>query len=355
MRILILTQKIGVNDPVLGFFHSWVEEFAKNFEKITLICLEKGECNLPANVKVLSLGKEKLSDNSFKLSALRKIRYAIYFWKYIWRERKNYDFVFVHMNQEYVLLGGIFWKIFGKKIYMWRNHYSGSFITDIAAAFCAKVFCTSKYSYTAKYKNRVLMPVGVDTSKFIKLESSKVYKVRNSILFLGRIAPSKNVHIFIEALGLLKKQGIDFNADIYGDALPRDIPYFDKIKSRVRELGLEGVLKFYAGVPNHQTPEIYNTREIFVNLSPSGMYDKTIFEAMACGCLVLASNDNLKGQIDTRLVIDDRDAEEAAKRISVILSLSEEDKQKIISDNIRFAETHSLNALSERLDSIISI
>ncbi|MDE1988293.1 MAG: glycosyltransferase, partial [Patescibacteria group bacterium] len=257
--------------------------------------------------------------------------------------------VFVHMNQEYVLLGGIFWKFFGKKIYMWRNHHSGSFVTDIAASFCTKVFCTSKYSYTAKYKKTVLMPVGVDTSKFANLENSTVRKTKNSIVFLGRIAPSKNVDVFAEALGLLKKQSFDFAADIYGDALPKDISYLEKIKSRAKELGLENFLKFHNGVPNRQTPEIYNSHEIFVNLSSSGMYDKTIFEAMACGCLVLASNENLRGQIDGMLIIGEREAEEVAERLSMILSLSEEERQKIIFDSMKFAETHSLFNLSSRL------
>lgn len=341
-----MTQKIDIDDPVLGFFHRWVEEFSKNFEEITVICLQKGKYNLPSNLKVLSLGKEKLS-------AFRKIKYIFRFYKYIFGERKNYDAVFVHMNQEYVLLGGIFWKLFRKNIYMWRNHNSGSFLTDIASAFCAKVFCTSKYSYTAKYKKTVLMPVGVDTNKFVRSESLNVPKVKNSILSLGRISPSKNVDIFVEALGLLKKQDIEFTANIYGDALPKDNPYFNKIKSRTRELGLESILKFHKGVPNHQTPDIYNSHEIFVNLSPSGMYDKTIFEAMACGCLVLASNENLKGEIDERLVISNKGAEEAVKRISILLSLSGEEKQKLVSDNIKFAETHSLKKLSERLESIL--
>lgn len=347
MRLLILTQKIDINDPVLGFFHRWVDEFSINFEKITVVCLEKEVYNLPPNVKVLSLGKEKLS-------ALNKIRYIINFYRYIFRERKSYDSVFVHMNQEYVLLGGIFWKIFGKKIYMWRNHHSGSFFTDIASAFCTKVFCTSKHSYTAKYKKTVLMPVGVDIDKFIKFGSSKVHKIKNSLLFLGRISSSKNVDVFIEALGLLKKKGISFTASIYGDATVKDIHYLEKIKSRVHELSLEKILKFHKGVSNHQTPDIYNSHEIFVNLSSSGMYDKTIFEAMACGCVIIASNDNLKGNVDDRLIISERKAEEVAKRISIVLSLSEDSKQKIISDNIKFTKIHSLNTLSEKLKLIIS-
>jgi len=350
VKLLILTQKVDKNDPILGFFHRWIEEFAKYCEKITVICLQKGEYNLPENVKVLSLGKEEISQKLKVYKVKSKLLFIFNFYKYIWHERKNYDTIFVHMNQEYVLLGGIFWKLFGKKIYMWRNHYSGSFITDIASAFCAKVFCTSKYSYTAKYKKTVLMPVGVDTDKFIKFKSSKVHKINNSILFLGRIASSKKVDIFVEALGLLKKQGIDFLADIYGDASPKDIPYFEKIKLRTQELGLKTILKFHDGVPNYQTPEIYNSHEIFVNLSSSGMYDKTIFEAMACERLTLTSNLNLKGNIDEVFLFKENDEEDIARQLVILLALSPEEKRKLSGTLRAFVLSHhNLSLLGDRM------
>src|SRR3989338_2848671 len=60
LKLLIITQKVDKNDHILGFFHRWLEEFAKNTEKLTVICLEKGEYNLPENVKVLPLGKKNL-------------------------------------------------------------------------------------------------------------------------------------------------------------------------------------------------------------------------------------------------------------------------------------------------------
>jgi len=308
-----------------------------------VICLERGEYNLPKNVKILSLGKE---------SGRSRIKYLFYFYKYIWQERKNYDTVFVHMNQEYVLLGGKLWLLLGKKVFMWRNHYAGNFLTDIASLFCSKVFCTSKYSYTTKYKKTVLMPVGIDTEIFNS--QFPIPKVQNSILFLGRIAPPKNVHIFVEALGIFKKRGVIFSASIYGNALPKDKKYFNDLKIRAEKLGLNNFLKFHAGVPNRETPIIYNQHEIFVNLSSSGMYDKTIFEAMACGCLVLAPNDNLRGQIDARLIINKREAEEVAGYLTQAISLPKEEKEKIIQQEIAFAKTHNLEALSHKLYTFIS-
>ena len=104
MKLLIVTQKVDENDSILGFFHGWIAEFAKHCESVIVICLEKGEHHLPQNVNVLSLGKERFEVKSQKSKVLKKLTYAINFFKYIWQERKNYDVVFVHMNQEYVLL-----------------------------------------------------------------------------------------------------------------------------------------------------------------------------------------------------------------------------------------------------------
>ena len=62
MRLLILTQKVDINDDILGFFHRWIEEFAKRCEKVIVICLQEGRHDLPSNVKVLSLGKRELKN-----------------------------------------------------------------------------------------------------------------------------------------------------------------------------------------------------------------------------------------------------------------------------------------------------
>ncbi len=70
MKLLIITQKVDMNDDVLGFMHGWVEEFSKNCEKVVVICLQKGEHDLTNNVKVLSLGKEH---NNFQFFQLRRI------------------------------------------------------------------------------------------------------------------------------------------------------------------------------------------------------------------------------------------------------------------------------------------
>ncbi len=150
MRILVITQKVNKNDQSLGFFHTWLMEFSKAFESVIVVCLEKGEYDLPDNVKVLSLGKEEHQS---------RLQYIIHFYWHIIHERKNYDAVFVHMNQEYLWLAGWLWRLWGKKVTMWRNDNKGNIKTDIAATFCNKIFCASADSYSSKYKKTVFIPL----------------------------------------------------------------------------------------------------------------------------------------------------------------------------------------------------
>ncbi len=338
MKLLIFTQKVDSNDPVLGFFHHWIQELSKQFEFVIVVCLEEGTHTLPSNVKVRSLGKE---------SGASKWKYIKNFYKYIWRERDNYSAVFVHMNQEYVLMGGLFWYLWGKKVYMWRNHHSGSYLTDLAAKFCTKVFCTSKFSYTAKYKKTVLMPVGVDVHVFKKLP--EISKTRN-ILFLARISPVKKPHVLLHALALLKKKNITATASFYGDPLPKDQHYYESLKELANNSGLQNAVTFEKGIPNTETVKVYNMHDIFVNLSSSGMYDKTIFEAMACESLSLASNENLIGEIDSGFIFKESDAQDLADKLEKLLSFSAQQKAEKSRDLREYVvQKHSLDSLVQKL------
>jgi hypothetical protein len=59
MRLLITTQAVDRTHPALGFFHGWLAEFAKHCEHVHVICLQEGQHDLPENVSVHSLGKER--------------------------------------------------------------------------------------------------------------------------------------------------------------------------------------------------------------------------------------------------------------------------------------------------------
>lgn len=345
MKLLIVTQAVDTQDPVLGFFVRWIEELSNRFECIEVICLKEGKYDLPQNVRVYSLGKER-GRPFFGAFA--------YGWRFLalaWRLRNDYDAVFVHMNQEYVLLAGWLWKLLDKRIYLWRNHYAGSWLTNVAAAFCEKVFCTSKHSYTAKYKKTVLMPVGVDTERF--KPDPLVERKPRSILFLARISPSKRPEMLLDALATLARENVAFTATFVGSPLPKDESYYEGLQARASTLGLGNAVSFLPGVPNSETPKLYRTHEIFVNTSPSGMLDKTIFEAAASGCIPLAASQDWTDRIDDSLSF--ASSGDLVRAIGKILNLSEKDKEGYGDALRNIVSANNLETLVDRIAHELSL
>ena len=75
MKLLIITQKVNKIDPILGFFHGWIIEFAKHFESITVICLEKGEYNLPVGNVDFNKNTEVALNDYFRLTKQKNIKF----------------------------------------------------------------------------------------------------------------------------------------------------------------------------------------------------------------------------------------------------------------------------------------
>lgn len=297
MKLLIITQSVDRDDPVMGFFHRWIEEFSKNFESLVVICLWKGSYDLPKNVKVLSLGKEE--DKS-------KVEYIRRFYKYIWEERENYDSIFVHMNQEYVLLAGVLWRLMDRKVYLWRNHAKGNLLTKLAIYLSHKVFYTSPRSFTARFSKSVRMPIGVDMDSF--KPDPKVERKPGSILFLGRIAPVKKVLEFVEWLSHQEFKVVT----IAGSALPKDFKYEQEVKDKVKQLGLEHKVKFIGSVTQKEAKNLYQSHELYANFTPAGSMDKTIVEALSCGMELEVRNPDA-----TNLKVEDHNLRFLARRLAM--------------------------------------
>lgn len=312
MKLLILTQAVDAHNPVLGFFHRWIEEFARRYEHITVICLYRGTYALPENVTVLSLGKEE---------GLSRLGYVRRFYSYIWRERKNYNAVFVHMNSEYVVLGGLFWRFSRKRIGLWYNHTKGTPLTRISMLLSHIVFHTSPYAFTARTSKSSRMPAGIDTDTFTKRTGGE--KIPHSVLYLGRLSPIKGAHTLLEAMRLAHDSGKAFTLNIYGDA--KDKRYKDALLRAAVGLGTV----FHGSVPHHAAPEIYNRHDVFVNLTPRGNYDKTILEAMACESLVLTSSAAFHEVLPKELCFKEGDPKDLFHKLDFLLQLHPAAKEKL--------------------------
>lgn len=341
MRILIITQKVDKNDPILGFFCRWVQEFAKHCEQVTVIALGVGEYDLQKNVRVFSLGKElrersdlkNLVPRSVLEEQLQKVRYVLNFYRLIWRERKNYDAVFVHMNPIYVVLGGMLWRVLGKKIGLWYAHRSVDLKLRIAEKLAHIIFTTATESFRLKSKKTQAVGHGIDVDRFICEKRKDVGAEPITILHVGRITPIKNLDTLIEAAGMLRKEWKkQFRIILVGEpVMAGDVQYKKDLVSLAKERGVSDIIEWEGGVPNTQITEYYCKSDISVNLTPTGGVDKVVLESIAAGTPVFVSNKAFRSYFEKYardFIFAERNARDLTDKINRFMSGDTQEKAR---------------------------
>lgn len=318
-ELLFITQKVDKDDDLLGVYHEWIKVLSGQIKKISVICLYRGKVELPENVKVHSLGKE---------AGKSRLKYLFNFYKYIWQLRCEYDAVFVHMNPEYIFLASIFWKLSGKKIFLWYNHPQGNFFVRWAAIFADKIFYTSPFAFVSRFSKSKIMPAGINTEIF--KHDPKIKKIPNSVLYVGRISPIKFIEVLIAAVKILHTEGKDFILTIVGSSSSsKDFAYEKKIHILAADLANKGKIRFVSAVPNINTVNLYNENEIVVNLTPKGSLDKTIIEAMACETLILASNISFVDILPPECLFKEKDSVDLALKLRKLLDWNSSRKEEL--------------------------
>lgn len=341
MRLLIVTQKVDKNDPILGFFHRWIIEFAKHVEHIHVVCLEEGEHSLPSHVHVHSLGKEQKRSRT---------QYLFRFYHYIWKYRKEYSHVFVHMNQIYVLLGGLVWRLLGKRIALWYAHGSVSLSLRIAEKITHTVFSSSRKGFRIKSDKLKIVGQGIDTEHFSYQPKARGDKL--VLLSVGRLSPAKHTDRAIEAAYQIKKH-TPVDLRIVGDiALDEHQVHKEELLDQIDKLGMQDDAHLVGAVPYVRIPQEYHDADVYINVSTTGSMDKTVLEAMACGCVPVVSNEAYRELLSPEGLFFDGSVGDMVSVLQSVLSFSHEEREKF-ADRLRtvVVENHSLASLVGRLKS----
>jgi len=342
MKLLICTQAVDINHPILGFFHGWIEEFSRHFDEVNIICLQKGEYHLPAHVHVFSLGKEE-GEN--------KLKYIYRFYKYFGRLffRGNIDFVFFHMGAIYNILGAPFFvlrKFFGTKFYWWKAHGHLNLAGKISLFFVDRVYTASEGSFPLQTKKKFIVGHAVETNvQYRKILAEAHVPV---ILFVGRVTPIKKVEILIDALSELSLRGYTCRLNIVGSA--PDPIYKQKLQIQIDNLDLGGRVSFKGQRIHSDLGEEYRQADVVVNPSETGSIDKVVLEAMAYGVPVIATERTYGEILNTfGLCAKAQDAKVYADVIENVLEnrAQQENLSKELRSQILLR--HSLETLSNRI------
>ena len=138
----------------------------------------------------------------------------------------------------------------------------------------------------------VILPIQGDVASFLAVGNSRTYtpKTTPSFLYVGRLAPEKNLPLLIEAFAELKNRGHRAILQVVGDG-----PEKSSLQTKVKELSLHGDIEFIAW-----TNDVAGVMAQADALCLSSLHEgfaMVLVEAMAAGLPVITTDVGCAGEV----------------------------------------------------------
>ena len=179
-----------------------------------------------------------------------------------------------------------------------------------------------------------------DTEHFVPLnkEQTKMLKVMTA----GRIAKQKNILNYLEAISIVRKNGIkDIHFEWYGDIQPGEERYGEEVRSAIKEKSLEDLVSFYPA--SKEIVSKYQVSDVFCLPSIYEGFPNVICEAMSCGKPIICSNVCDNPQIvengKNGFLFNPNDVENMADCIARIYKMKQENRNEMGTISREIAET----------------
>jgi glycosyltransferase involved in cell wall biosynthesis len=322
MHLVVLTQVLDRRDAVLGFFHTWCAAFAGEVDQLTVIAQEVGETDLPANVQVISLGRERGAGRWLMLGRL---------WRALARLPAP-SALLAHMVPRFVLGAAPVARLRKIPMYLWYTHAGVDRALRAATPRVRAVFTASEESFRLKLPGtgssgstgssggteKIVTGHGIDVRHFWFGDDARTVDV----LAVGRLAPRKGQDELLDALARLPSCP---RTEIAGDILLESHrPWRDALRERARNDFGDSVT-FLGAVPYPEIAGVMRRARVLVSTSRTGSVDKVVLEAMASGVLPLTCNESFVdifgAELCERLMYSPGDVEQLARRTSALLAL----------------------------------
>ncbi len=316
MRLLMLTQKVDRDDWLLGFTHGWVEALARHprVERVEVVCLELGAHDLPPNVHIRSMGRERgYGRLRVVVEAQRAVRAAI----------GQVDVVLAHMVPRYALVAAPCARLRGVPLALWYVHRSVSLPLRLAHALADRVLTASPESFTLPSRKLAVLGHGIDLARFSAAEQPPGERL---VLAVGRLSPIKHYEALIEAAArLAARPGFeDVRFAIAGGETVENPGYGERLRALARERGVADRVALLGPLPPGEMPALYRRAAVTTNLCPTGGLDKAVIESLASGVPAVVRNRTflpVLGDDSPALWVEDLDPERVADRLAGALSL----------------------------------
>jgi glycosyltransferase involved in cell wall biosynthesis len=341
-RILVFNLATDLDHPVLGFTSYWIRALADQVGQIDVLTMQAGKIDLPKNVRVYSVGKER---------GFSKARRAVEFYKLLSRllSQGPVDGCFSHMITIFSVMAAPVLKMKGIPLVTWYAHPS---LTPTLkwAHFCSDRMVTSlPRAYPYRADKLSVIGQGIDTLAFAP--DPAVVPEDNVVLCVGRISPVKDHLTLVRALTLIPG---NVQLRILGATTSReDETYRGEILRQAQQLGVSDRVILGQPVPPDELPRHFQRCAVHVNLTPAGFGDKVAWEAMACGRPCLVANTDFEetlGRYSGELLFKVQDPVDLAAKLRALLEMSSGERA-CIGEYLRgrVQELHSLPRLASRV------
>ena len=217
------------------------------------------------------------------------------------------------------------------------------------------------YHYASK-KIKVVQH-GYDSTRFntnisendVRRVLEKYSIVRDYILFIGTLKPSKNIEGILEAFKLIssfKPQGklVNQNKKLKLVIAGKKGWLYDLIFLKVKELGLEGSVIFTDYVDEKDKPALIKGARVFMIPSFWEGFGMDVLNAFACGVPVVASNTGALPEItgDAAIKVDPYSPKDIASGVLKVLSMPRKQYNNLVNKGFERVKSFSWDKCAEK-------
>lgn len=350
MRLLLFNMAMDLDDPLLEFVVYWVRALAQRTERVHIITMRAGRVEVPENVRVYSVGKEKGYSEPRRLIEFYKILARIL-------REERVDVCFSHMIPIFSVLASPMLRAKRIPIVTWYAHASLTWTLKLAHHLSDQMVVSVASAYPYRQDKVTEIGQGIDTDVFSP-DPRKSHENPPLILCVSRLSPVKDHPTLLKAIWLVRQSWSQpFRLVIVGGpASSRDESYVHMLHQQVKTLELEDVVAFEPPPSRDKLAAWYRRGAVHVNMTPTGSGDKVVWESMACGRPCLVANEGFRetlGNYADSLLYVCGEAEQLAERLKWVLSLSR-DERLVMGMYLRgrVESMHGLDRLAQNLINI---